>query len=135
MLKSLLDLHNHHGRWFLAVNGEASSEIHIRAYPCAPIHAIRLVCAGDEENQSDARILNKVLETLDLVVAAPVGNEQRASVVRNLDEAGAITLGRTVKTMLASGSENQKRRSSDECAASRINTVKLTFDDALGWGA
>lgn len=79
-----------------AIDGEASLEVRIQTDPGAPVHTIRFVHAGHEEDQPNARILDKVLETIDPIVAAPVGYEQRPTVICNLHEARPIALGRAV---------------------------------------
>src|SRR5271169_879570 len=108
MMKCFVDRHNHYRRWLLTVDGEASLEVRICANPRAPIDTNCLVRARHKENQRNARVLNKIFETVDLIVAAPVRYEQRLAVVDNLHEAGLIPLRRAVETQLASGGNNEK---------------------------
>src|SRR5262249_60332 len=64
----------------------------IRADPSASVHAVGLVDTGDKEDQPNARVLNKISETINQIVAATVGNEQCPTVIRNLHEPRPITL-------------------------------------------
>jgi hypothetical protein len=105
--KRLLDRHDHHCRGLLAVDGEAVPKVRIRADPSASVHAVGLVDTGDKEDQPNARVLNKISETINQIVAATVGNEQRPTVIRNLHEPRPITLRRTVEAFSASGGENR----------------------------
>jgi hypothetical protein len=78
------------------------------------------------------RFLNEIPETTDQVIAAPVGYEQRPAVIRNLHESGLIALGRAIETLLATSGENQERRGGNKRAASRIDVIKVFFEDTFG---
>ena len=133
MMKCFFDCHDHHGRRFLGVDAELLFDPRVHCDPSAAVHPIGLVCAGDEEDQPDARVFNEVLETVDLIVAASVGDEQRSTVIRDRHEARSIALGRAVKALPASSGENQKWRRRDEGAASPVDVVELVIDDSLDW--
>jgi hypothetical protein len=134
MGKSLLDRDNNHCGRLFPFDGESAPKFRIGANPRPAIHAICFVCAGNKENQSDLRVLSEILEAIDLIIASPIRDKQRAPVFRDLHEAGLVALGRAVKAVLASRGHNQKRRSIDESPADRINVVKRGFDDPLsGW--
>lgn len=95
MLKCLFDRHDRYRRWLLPLTAKrrlrsASRLIRARQFT-------RYVSfTPHEEDQPNARILDKVLETIDPIVAAPVGYEQRPTVICNLHEARPIALGRAV---------------------------------------
>src|ERR1700722_17170955 len=131
MMKCFFDRHEHDRRRDLAIGSEALLEIGIDANPPAPVHPIGLIRAGYKKDQRNSRVFNEVFETIDFVVAAPVGYDQRPALIRNFYEAGLIALWRAVKTLLVPGGKNQKRRCCDECAASRVDMVEFKFDDAL----
>jgi hypothetical protein len=132
--KRLLDRHDHHCRGLLAVDGEAVPKVRIRADPSASVHAVGLVDTGDKEDQPNARVLNKISETINQIVAATVGNEQCPTVIRNLHEPRPITLRRTVEAFSASGGENQKWRGGNKRAANCVNMVKPFFEDSFPSG-
>src|ERR1700747_2295647 len=125
MLKCLFDRHDHYRRGLFAVDGKPSLEVRILADPCAPVHTIGLIHPGHEENQSDTRVLNKVLEAINPIVAATVWHEQRPTIFRNFHEARLIALRRAVETLWASSCKNQERRSGNKRTASLVNMVKL----------
>src|SRR6516165_22917 len=129
--KCLFDRHNHHSRGLLTVDSEAALEIRIRADPSAAVDAVSLVHTGHEEDQSNARVFNKVSETINQIVAATVRNEQRPTVIRNLHEPRPIALRRTVEAFSVSGGENQKRRGGNKRAANCVDMVKPFFEDSF----
>src|SRR5580693_3950612 len=131
MMKCFFDHHEHYRRRLLAIDSEALLEIRIDANPRAPVHPIALIRAGYKKDQRNSRVFNEVLETIDFVVAAPVGYDQRPALIRNLYEAGLIALWRAVETLWVPGGKNQKRRGCDKCATSRVDMVKFKFDDPL----
>src|SRR6516225_8717322 len=98
MLECLFDRHDHYRRGLFAVDGKPSLGFCIVADPCAPVHTISLINPGHEENQSDTRVLNKVLEAINPIVAATIWYEQGPTVFCNFDEARLIALWRAVKT-------------------------------------
>jgi hypothetical protein len=61
--KCPFDRHDRHCRGLLAVDSDAAPEVRIRADPRAPVHAVGLVHTGHEEDQPNARLLNKISET------------------------------------------------------------------------
>jgi hypothetical protein len=106
MLECLFDRHDHYRRGLFAVDGKPSLKVRILADPCAPVHTIGLIHPGHEENQSNAWVLNKVLEAINPIVTATVWYEQRPAVFCNFDEARLIALGRAVETFLAPSCKN-----------------------------
>ena len=98
MVKCFLDRHDYHRRWLLTVDGEASFEVRVHGNPRASVHANRLVRAGYKEDQPDPRVLNEIFQTIDFVVATPVGYQQRTTIIHNVHEAGPIAFGRAVET-------------------------------------
>jgi len=117
MLKSLLDSDDNHGSRFFPIDGEPSPKFRICADPRPAIHAICFVCTGHKENQSDLRVLSEILETINLIITPPIRDKQCAPVFRDLNEAGLVALGRTVKPILAPRGHNQKRGGSNESPA------------------
>src|ERR1700730_13390930 len=61
VLECLLDRNHDHRRGLFAVDSKTPLEDWIDADPGPAVNPIGLVCTGDQENQSDARILHKVL--------------------------------------------------------------------------
>jgi hypothetical protein len=81
--KCVFDCHDRHCRGLLAVDSDAAPEVRIRADPSAPVHAVGLVHTGHEEDQPNARLLNKISETLDaLLLRSLVHVRGRAPVLR-----------------------------------------------------
>jgi hypothetical protein len=74
-------------------------DVRIPADPSVSVHAIGLVHTRHEEDQPNARVFNKISETINKIVAATVGNEQCPTVIRNLHEPRPIALRRTVETV------------------------------------
>src|SRR5215469_18553793 len=59
-----------------------------RARPLTrPICFIR---SGDQEDQCDARVLYQVFDAIDAIVAAPIGDQQYAAVIIDLNEPGLV---------------------------------------------
>src|SRR5262245_17739699 len=129
--KCLFDHHNHHCRGLLAVDSEAASQIRFHADPSASVHAVSLVHTRHEEDQPNARVFNKISETINQIVATAVWDEQGPTVIRNLHEPRPIALRRTVETFSASGGENQKRRGGNKRAANCVDMVKPFFEDSF----
>jgi hypothetical protein len=75
MVKCLFDRDDHHRHGLHSFDGKPLLEVCIDADACTPVDAIGLVHAGHEEDQCDPRIVDEVLETIDFVVAAPIGDE------------------------------------------------------------
>ena len=65
----------------LAVDTEATPQIRIHADPSAAVHAVGLVRTGHEEDQPNARVFNKISETINQIIAATVRDEQRPAVI------------------------------------------------------
>jgi hypothetical protein len=106
MLECLFDRHNHNRRGLFAVDGKPSLEVRILADPRAPVHTIGFIHSRHEENQSNAWVLNKVLEAINPIVTATVGYEKCPTVFCNFHEAGLIALRRAVETFFASSRKN-----------------------------
>ena len=97
----------------------------------AAVDAVGLVGARDEENQPDARVLDDVLQAVQPIVAATIGDQQGAAVVRHLDETGLVALGRAIEPRFAARRQHQKRRGRDEGPPQRIDVVELLLQHAL----
>jgi hypothetical protein len=77
-------------------------------------------------------VLHHVLDAVDLIVAAPVGDQQCAAVVLDLDEARLVALGRAVEPLAAPCRQDKKRRGGDEGTSHRIDVVDLSSASAIG---
>jgi len=108
MLERLLDCNHNHGRGLLAIDRETPLEDWIDADPGPAIDPVRLVRAGDQEDQPDARVLHEVLEAVYPIVAAPVRNQQCAAIILDLDEAGLVAFGRAVEPVAAPCRQDKK---------------------------
>ncbi len=75
--------------------------------PRAAVHAQRLAGTGDEEQQCHARVGHDVAQRVDPVVAAPVGQHQRA-VVRRRHEARRVAARRHVRPVRADGRQQHE---------------------------
>jgi hypothetical protein len=67
----------------------------------------------------------------DPIVAAPVGDQQCAAVVLDLDEARLVALWRTVEPAAAPCRQDKKWRGGDEGTSHRIDVVDFFPEDAL----
>jgi hypothetical protein len=76
-------------------------------------------------------VLHHVLDAVDLIVSAPVGDQQCAADVLDLDEARLVALGRAVESIGASRRQDKKWRGGDEGTPHRIDVVDLFPEDAL----
>src|SRR5260370_34978286 len=131
MLEGLFDRNHDHRRGFFAVDSKTLLQDWIDADPGPPVDPICFVRPGDQENQCDARVLHHVLDAVDPIVAAPVGDQQCAAVVLDLDEAGLVTLGRAVEPVATSCRQDKKVRTGDEGTSHRIDVVDLFPQDAF----
>jgi hypothetical protein len=93
MLEGLFDRNHDHRRRLLAVDSKTLLQDRIDADPGPTVDPICFVRPGDQEDQCDARVLHHVLDAVDPIVAAPVGDQQCVAVVLDLDEARLVTLG------------------------------------------
>ena len=131
MLERLLDCNHDHRRGLLAIDGKTPLQGRIHADPGPTVDPICFVRPGDQENQCDARVLHHVLDAVDPIVSAPVGNQQRAAVVLDLDETRLVALRRAIEPVAASCRQDKKRRGGDEGMSRRIDVVDLLPEDAL----
>src|SRR5439155_21059445 len=105
----LLDRENDNRCRLFAVDRETALEGRIGADPGAPIDPVGFVRSGDEKDQPDAGILDEVLEAVEAIIAAAVGDQQGAAAILDLDKAGGVALGRTIESLAASRRQDQKR--------------------------
>src|SRR5579862_3140264 len=131
MLEGLFHRYDDHRSWLLAVDGKTPLQVRIDADSRPAIHPEGLVRAWRQEDQPDALVLDEILQAVDPVVARPVGDEQRAAVILNLDESRFVALGRAVEPLLPSGGEDEEGRSGDEGATLRVDVVELLRNDTL----
>ena len=123
----------HDGRPFTAkdVDSKTSLQDRVDADPGPTVDPICFVRPGNQEDQCDARVLDHVLDAVDPIVAAPVGDQQCAAVVVDLDEARLVALGRAVEPLAAPCRQDKKWRGGDEGTSHRIDVVDLFPEDAL----
>ena len=100
----------------------------IHGNPRGPVDPEGLVEPWDEEDDTDLRVGQDVLQRVELVVAGPVRNE-KGGVVDDFHEAGRIPLGRGV-TM---GRENKKWAERDEAAPMFVEFLKFELEDGFLW--
>ena len=132
MKKSVSYDPNHdYGRRLLAVDSKTLPQDRIDADPGPTVDAICFIRPGDQEDQCDARVLHYVLDAVDPIVAAPVGYQQCAAVVLDLDEARLVAFGRAVEPLAAPCRQDKKWRGGDEGTSHRIDMVDLFPEDAL----
>ena len=62
---------------------------------------------------------------------APIGDQQCAAVILDLDEARLVPLGRAVEPLAAPCRQDKKRRGGNEGTSHRIDVVDLFPEDAL----
>jgi len=86
---------------------------------------------GTRKISATARVLDHVLDTVDPIVAAPIGDQQCAAVILDLDEARLVALGRTVEPVTASCRQDKKRGRRDEGTSHRIDVVDFLPEDTL----
>src|SRR5579863_10073184 len=108
MRDHLLYRNNHHCCGLLSSDGEASFKFRIGADPRASVYAVGFVRSRHEEDERDTGVFNKILETVNLIVAQTIGYVQRPAVVRNPYKARPIALRRAIETFFASSCENQE---------------------------
>src|SRR5215472_10821132 len=99
MLERFFHRHDHYRRGLFVIDGKPSLEFRIVANPCSPVHTISLIHSWHEENQADTRVLNKVFESINPIVAATIWYEQGPTVLCNFDEARLVALRRAVKAL------------------------------------
>ncbi len=126
MLERLSDRNQDHRRRLLAVDSKTPLQDRIDTDPGPTVDPICLVRPGDQEDQGDARVLDHVLDAVDPIVAAPVGDQQCAAVVLNLDEARLVALGRAVEPVAAPCRQDEKWRGGDE-ARPTASTWSISF--------
>src|SRR4029077_1012358 len=130
MLERLLDRNHDHGRGLLAIDSETPLEDRIDADPAPAVDPVRLVGAGDQEDQPDARVLHEVLEAVYPIVATPVWDQQCAAIILDLDEARLVAFGRAVEPVAAPCRQDKKWRGGDEGASHRIDVIDFFLKDA-----
>src|SRR5580704_15674115 len=131
MLEGLFDRNHDHRRRLLTVDSKTPLQGRIDADPGPTVDPICFVRPGNQEDQCDARVLHHVLDAVDPIVPAPIGDQQCATVILDLDEARLIPLGRAVEPLAAPCRQDKKRRGGDEGTSHRIDVVDLFPEDAL----
>jgi len=131
MLERLLDRNHDDRRGLLALDSKPPFEAGINANPGSAVDPIGLVRAGNQKDEPDARVFHQVLEAVDPIIATAVRDQQRATVVLDMDKARLVTLGRAVEPLAASRRQNKKWRGSYESTPCRIDMVDLFPEDAL----
>jgi hypothetical protein len=106
----------------LAVDGEALQQVGIGADHRPAVDPEGRARAGDQEHQRHARVADHVAQAVDAVVAATVGQDQRALVV-DADEAGLVAARAAVQALGADGGQGQERRGLDQGAIVRGDAV------------
>ena len=110
MLERLLYRNHDHRSGLLPIDSETPLEDWVDADPGPAVDPVGLVRAGDQEDQSDARVLHEILQTIYSIVATSVGDQQCAAVVGDLNEARLVAFGRAVEPMAAPCRQDKKWR-------------------------
>ena len=93
MLESLLNRNHDHRRGLLAVHSKALLQVGIDAHLGPAVNPISFVRAGNKEDQRNAWVLDQVFDAVYAIVAAPIGDQQSATVILHLDEARLVAFG------------------------------------------